>query len=130
MVSTHNGAESWQDSCGAYISMTFSLVAFDPANGDLGVVVATRALAVGSVVPWAKAGVGAVETEAAADRRSGPRGLHLLREGRPPTEVIAQLTRDDPYSSVRQVGLVDRRGESAAFTGPDCQPWAGHRLGP
>jgi uncharacterized Ntn-hydrolase superfamily protein len=110
--------------------MTFSIVAFDPACGDLGVAVATRALAVGSVVPWAKAGVGAVATQAAANTTYGPRGLALLREGLSPDEVIARLTSEDAYAPVRQVGIVDRHGRSAAFTGARCEPWAGHRLGP
>jgi uncharacterized Ntn-hydrolase superfamily protein len=121
---------AWSDSCCLQrTSMTFSIAAFDPVHGDLGVAVATRALAVGSVVPWARAGVGAVATQAAANTTFGPRGLELLRVGHEPDEVIARLTADDPYAPLRQLGVVDRLGRSAAFTGARCQPWAGHRLG-
>lgn len=109
--------------------MTFSIVAFDSACGDLGVAVATKALAVGSVVPWARAGVGAVATQAAANTTFGPRGLELLRAGHDPEEVIRCLTEDDTYGPLRQLGIVDRQGRSAAFTGSHCEPWAGHRIG-
>jgi uncharacterized Ntn-hydrolase superfamily protein len=109
--------------------MTFSIVAFDRETGDLGVAVATRALAVGRVVPWAQAGVGAIATQAMANTSYGPRGLELLRQGCAPEEVIKRLTGDDPEAAVRQVGVVDAQGRVATYTGPACQPWAGGRVG-
>jgi uncharacterized Ntn-hydrolase superfamily protein len=93
--------------------MTFSIVAGDPATGDLGIAVATRVLAVGAVVPWAQAGVGAVATQAAANTAYGPAGLSLLRAGRTPEEVVEQLTGDDPDAPIRQLGVVDARGQVA-----------------
>jgi uncharacterized Ntn-hydrolase superfamily protein len=109
--------------------MTFSIVALDPRNGDLGVAVATKALAVGSIVPWASAGVGTIATQAAANPRFGPRGLELLQAGLSPDMAITRLLAGDAYATVRQIGMVDARGRTAAFTGADCPPWAGHRLG-
>lgn len=112
--------------------MTFSIVAFDPANGDLAIAVASRFLAVGAVVPYAQAGVGAVATQAFANTRWGPRGLEHLRGGLDPRQTIARLHADDVQSEVprRQVGIVDARGRSATFSGKDCTEWAGGRIGP
>jgi uncharacterized Ntn-hydrolase superfamily protein/catechol 2,3-dioxygenase-like lactoylglutathione lyase family enzyme len=109
--------------------VTFSIVAFDEATGDLGVAVATRVLAVGRVVPWARAGVGAIATQAAANITYGPRGLELFGDGLAPEEAIARLTGDDPEAAARQVGGVDGQGRAATFTGAACQPWAGGRTG-
>lgn len=112
-----------------YVS-TFSIVARDPATGELGVGVASRFLAVGAVVPWAEAGVGAVATQAAANLSFGPDGLKLLRAGRSAREVVETLTASDQGRSHRQLGIVDARGGAAAWTGTDCLPWAGHVTGP
>jgi uncharacterized Ntn-hydrolase superfamily protein len=109
--------------------MTFSIVAFDRETGDLGVAVTTRALAVGRVVPWAKAGVGVIATQAMANTTYGPRGLDLLQGGLAAEEVIARLTGDDPEAAARQLGVVDGQGGAATYTGVACQPWAGGRLG-
>lgn len=109
---------------------TFSIVAFDPETGDLGVAVQSKFLAVGAVVPYARAGVGAVATQSYANLLYGPKGLALLEEGHAPEEVIARLTADDPDARLRQVGIVDAQGRAAAFTGEGCFPWAGHRVGP
>lgn len=108
---------------------TFSIVAYDEKTGDLGVAVASKFLAVGGVVPWAQAGVGAVATQAWANPTYGQRGLALLKEGRAPEAVIAQLTSDDPEREHRQVGMVDARGRAAAFTGKKTIAFAGHRIG-
>lgn len=108
---------------------TFSIVAYDEKSGDLGVAVASKFLAVGGVVPWAQAGVGAVATQAWADPGYGPRGLALLKEGVAPEAAIAQLTADDPERERRQVGMVDARGRAAAFTGKKTFGFAGHRIG-
>ncbi len=109
---------------------TFSIVAFDPETGDLGVAVQSKFLAVGAVVPYAKAGVGAVATQSYANLLYGPKGLELLAQGLHPQEVIERLTAEDPDARLRQVGIVDAQGRAAAFTGEGCFEWAGHRVGP
>jgi uncharacterized Ntn-hydrolase superfamily protein len=108
---------------------TFSIAAYDPDKQEWGVAVASKYLAVGSVVPWAKAGVGAVATQASVNATFGPRGLELLAEGKSPEEVVKTLTEADKGKEFRQLGLVDARGEVAAFTGPKCNAWAGHKTG-
>jgi uncharacterized Ntn-hydrolase superfamily protein len=99
---------------------TFSIVAYDRAAGDWGVAVASRYFAVGAVVPWAEAGVGAVATQANVNVGYGPRGLELLREG-----LSAHLARKDG----RQVAVIDSNGGVAAYTGPNAPKWAGDRQG-
>jgi uncharacterized Ntn-hydrolase superfamily protein len=107
--------------------MTFSIVAHDPETGDLGVAVASKFLAVGSVVPWARAGVGAVATQAWANVSYGSEGLELLDAGVAPTTAIERLTSADDGRIHRQLGLVDATGRSATYTGSGCFPWAGGR---
>jgi uncharacterized Ntn-hydrolase superfamily protein len=109
---------------------TFSIVGFDPQTGDLGVAVQSKFLAVGAVVPFAKAGVGAVATQSWANTSYGPRGLDLLAAGKSPEEAIAALTGADDRPEQRQVGIVDAQGRSATFTGPNCFSWAGGMTGP
>jgi uncharacterized Ntn-hydrolase superfamily protein len=109
---------------------TFSIVAFDQQTGDLGVAVQSKFLAVGAVVPFATAGVGAVATQSWANTSYGPRGLDLLASGKSPEEAIAALTGADERPEQRQVGVVDAQGRSATFTGPSCFPWAGGVTGP
>jgi uncharacterized Ntn-hydrolase superfamily protein len=109
--------------------LTFSIVARDPATGDFGIAVASKFLAVGAVVPWARAGVGAVATQAWANVTYGPDGLALLESGREPVEVVELLTARDPGRAERQFGLVDAAGRAATYTGEACIPWAGGRLG-
>ena len=108
---------------------TFSIVAYDPEKKEWGVAVASKYLAVGSVVPWAKAGVGAVATQASVNATYGPRGLELLAEGKSPEEVVKTLTDADKGKDARQLGVIDAKGEVASFTGPKCIPWAGHKTG-
>jgi uncharacterized Ntn-hydrolase superfamily protein len=108
---------------------TFSIVAFDPDKKEWGVAVASKYLAVGSVVPWAKAGVGAVATQASVNATYGPRGLELLAEGKTPEEVVKVLTDADKGKDFRQLGVIDAKGEVASFTGPKCNAWAGHKTG-
>lgn len=110
--------------------MTFSIVAADPVAGDWGVAVASKFLAVGAVVPYAKAGVGAVATQAWANTDFGPRGLELMAGGSPAPEVLAELIHGDEGRSDRQVGLIDAQGLPATFSGGDCLEWAGGRTGP
>ncbi|WP_243028050.1 DUF1028 domain-containing protein [Thermus albus] len=104
---------------------TFSLVAQDPETGDLGVAVASKFLAVGSVVPFARAGVGAVATQSYANPRFGPQGLALLEQGASPEGVLEAFRRTDPQLERRQFGLVTAKGEALSFTGAECHPWAG-----
>ncbi len=109
---------------------TFSIVGYDPDTEELGVAVASRFFAVGSVVPWAKAGVGAVATQAYANTSFGWRGLDLLEQGATPEQAMEILLRNDDYPEGRQVGLVSADGKSATFTGEGCNAWAGGRNGP
>ncbi len=108
---------------------TFSIVAFDPRTGELGVAVQSKIVAVGALVPWAKAGVGAVATQSFANTRYGPEGLRLLEEGLDPEKVIARLVEADSKRAYRQVGIVDAKGQAATFTGEKCMTWAGGRTG-
>ena len=105
---------------------TYSIVAFDPATGDLGVAVQSKFFGVGSVVPWAKAGVGAIATQAEANVTYGPDGLRLLAAGKGGRQVVEILTETDPRKEVRQFGLVDAQGNTAAYTGTKCNDYAGH----
>lgn len=108
---------------------TFSIAAYDPQNGDLGVAVASRYLAVGAVVPWARAGVGAIATQAWCNTLYGVRGLEMLQEGVTPQAVLEKLTETDEGRDNRQVGIVDTTGASASYTGAKANSWAGHRSG-
>ena len=110
--------------------MTFSIVAWDEATGQTGVAVSTKFLAVGSLCPFAKAGVGAVATQAFVNPTFGPRGLRLLEEGVAPEDVIAILLKSDDGREHRQLHLVDRYGRTAAFTGSETVEWAGHKTFP
>ena len=105
---------------------TFSIVAFDPGTGELGVAVQSKFFGVGSVVPWAKAGVGAIATQSYANVSYGPDGLELLATGMSAKEVVERLTAADDGRSRRQLGVVDATGRSASYTGADCNSWAGH----
>jgi len=104
---------------------TFSIIAFDPETGALGVAVQSRFLAVGSVVPWARAGVGAVATQALANFNYGPRGLQLLSRGKTAAETVEALISADEEREHRQLGVVDAAGRAANFTGGECFEWAG-----
>jgi len=108
---------------------TFSIVAADPEAGEVGIAVASRFFAVGSVVPWADAGVGAVATQAYANTSYGWRGLDMLDMGLTPAEVLTVLVRNDEGSARRQFGIVDSAGNAVTFTGDSCSAWAGGRAG-
>ncbi|MFH1851542.1 MAG: tetratricopeptide repeat protein [Candidatus Neomarinimicrobiota bacterium] len=108
---------------------TFSIVAADTAAGELGIAVASRFFTVGNVVPWAKAGVGAVATQSFANTSFGWRGLDLLEQGTAPDEVVAILIRNDDNPTRRQFGVVAADGRSATYTGENCLDWAGGRSG-
>jgi uncharacterized Ntn-hydrolase superfamily protein len=105
--------------------VTYSIVARDPESGDLGVAVQTGAFGVGRAVPWARAGVGAVATQAFTERSFGPLALALLEAGRTPDHALAGLLASDPQSDVRQLGIVDSAGRTAVHTGERCIPHAG-----
>jgi len=109
---------------------TFSIVAADAAAGEVGVAVASRFFAVGTVVPHARAGVGAVATQAFANTGFGPKGLDLLARGATPAEALAILLRGDDDRERRQVGVVAADGTSATYTGTGPNAWAGGRSGP
>ncbi len=100
--------------------MTYSIVAADPAAGEVGVAVQSKFLAVGAIVPWAAADAGAVATQALADVTIGPRGLALLREGVDPAECVERLVAGDPLTEQRQFGLIAADGRAASFTGGEC----------
>jgi uncharacterized Ntn-hydrolase superfamily protein len=108
---------------------TFSIVAYDPDEDAFGVGVASKFLAVGAIVPWARAGIGGVATQAMGKYTFGPDGLALMAQGLSASEALARLLANDPGRENRQVGLVDARGGVAAHTGRDCLDFAGHRLG-
>lgn len=108
---------------------TFSIVGFDPDTGEIGVAVQSKFFAVGSVVPYAKAGVGAVATQAFGNTTFGPRGLELLAAGLSPQATLDSLITPDEGRERRQVGIVDAKGKSVSYTGKECQPWAGGRTG-
>jgi uncharacterized Ntn-hydrolase superfamily protein len=91
--------------------------------------VQSKFLAVGSIVPWTEARVGAIATQAWANPRYGPDGLALLREGLPAVDVVARLTATDDARAQRQLGVVDGHGRAASYTGAECNAWAGHRTG-
>jgi uncharacterized Ntn-hydrolase superfamily protein len=105
--------------------MTFSIVGFDPETKELGIAVQSKFLGVGAVVPWAKAGVGAVATQSYANTTYGPNGLELLAGGKSAQETVDQLVGGDDDRDFRQVGIVDAEGNAATFTGSKCYDWAG-----
>lgn len=109
--------------------MTFSIVARDQHTGELGIAVQSKFLAVGAVVPWAKAGVGAIATQSWANTHYGSHGLALLAKGLAASETLAQLIREDDGRASRQVGIVPVTGEPVSYTGDQCFPWAGGRVG-
>jgi len=110
---------------------TFSIVAYDPVTSEWGVTVASRYFSVGSVVPWAEAGVGAVATQANVNVGYGPHGLELLRQGRTAKQVLDQMLAEDKFEGKdgRQVAIIDGKGNIAAYTGPNAPNWAGDRQG-
>ncbi len=109
--------------------MTYSILGRDPATGELGVAVQSHWFAVGSIVPWARSGVGAVATQALSEVSYGPRALALLAEGASPGDVLGRLVAEDPGAPSRQVAVVDSSGAVAVHTGERCVRFAGHELG-
>jgi uncharacterized Ntn-hydrolase superfamily protein len=107
------------------IHMTFSIVGYDPQEKEWGIAVQSKFLGVGAVVPFAKAGVGAVATQSYANTAYGPQALELMAEGKSAEEAMELITKDDPDKEMRQVGLIDAEGNAATFTGTYCYDWAG-----
>lgn len=108
---------------------TFSIAAYDPGTGEVGVAVASKFLAVGNVVPWAEPAAGAVATQALANARYGHQGLALMKGGLTARKALDRLLAEDPDAERRQVGFVGVDGSVAAHTGSGCSQWAGHRIG-
>ena len=108
---------------------TFSIVGFDPKTKDLGIAVESKFVAVGAVVPFAQAGVGAVATQSYANTTYGPNALALLKRRVAPKDALQRLVKADKEAAQRQAGVVDARGRSASYTGKECFPWAGHLVG-
>ena len=111
------------------IDMTFSIVACDLEEQTWGVAVASKFPAVGAVVPWSQANVGAIATQSFANTSFGPRGLAMMATGLSAEETLGRLLEDDPDKELRQVGLVDAKGGSSTFTGSGCFAWAGGLTG-
>jgi uncharacterized Ntn-hydrolase superfamily protein len=111
------------------LAHTYSIVARDPKTGELGVAVQSHWFSVGSLVTWAEAGVGAVATQSFVEPSYGPKGLKLMAAGSPAPEALRLLLKEDAQPDVRQVAMVDARGNVAAHTGKLCIPAAGHHQG-
>jgi uncharacterized Ntn-hydrolase superfamily protein len=109
--------------------VTFSIVAVDREAGEVGCAVQSKYFSVGSVVPWAQAGVGAVATQAAGVAVYGARALEELTRGAAPEEALERVLAQDEGRETRQLGVVTADGRAAAFTGAECNEWAGHRVG-
>ncbi|MFI8687987.1 DUF1028 domain-containing protein [Rossellomorea sp. NPDC077527] len=109
--------------------MTYSIVGYDPEEKEWGIAVQSKFLGVGSVVPFAKAGVGAVATQSYANTSYGPHALQVMSEGKTAEEALDIITKDDPERPLRQVGLIDAGGNAATFTGEGCYNWAGGQTG-
>lgn len=109
--------------------MTFSIVAYDSNRQEWGVAVQSKFLACAAVVSWARAGAGAVATQSYANVTYGIEGLNRMEQGESAESVIAALTTADEQQGLRQVGMVDKNGRSASFTGANCYHWAGHIVG-
>jgi len=108
---------------------TYSIVAYDKETGQLGVAVQSHWFSVGSIVPWAESGIGAIATQSFVEVSYGPLGLELMRAGKSPEEALAALIQADKNEDVRQVAMVDAKGRVAAHTGKNCIPEAGHFIG-
>ena len=113
----------------SFLAHTYSIVAYDPEENQFGVAVQSHYFCAGPVVPWAEPGVGAIATQAAADVSYGPLGLALLRAGKSAEQSLNGLLASDPQADVRQVAMVDAKGNVATHTGRRCIPEAGHKQG-
>jgi len=105
--------------------MTFSIAAFDPENGDLGIAVQSKFPNVGVVIPFARAGIGAIATQSYCNTSFGPRGLKLLQKGATPQDVVDELIAGDEEREYRQLAVINAHGNGAAYTGAQCFEWCG-----
>jgi uncharacterized Ntn-hydrolase superfamily protein len=130
-VSLHTGLTRAGSDTGSVLRPvhTYSIVARDPETGQLGVAVQSHWFSVGQLVPWARAGVGAVATQSFIDVRYGRAGLELMAGGMPPDTALTQLLKADPSPGVRQVGMIDAQGRIVQHTGKQCIQFAGHVSG-
>ena len=108
---------------------TFSIVAHDPQTGELGVAVQSKLVAVGAIVPYAQASIGAIATQAWGNTRFGPIGLELLRNGANAEKTLSIMIKADPNRAHRQLAIIDINGNVSVHTGKDCMDWAGHKTG-
>lgn len=108
---------------------TFSIVAYDPGRREWGVAVQSKFLAVAALVSWARAGAGAIATQSYVNLSYGSEGLEMLVTGKSAEQVLESLTSADDESHLRQIGIVDRQGRAASFTGEGCHDWKGHVVG-
>lgn len=108
---------------------TFSIVAYDSQRREWGVAVQSKFLAAAALVSWARAGAGAVATQSYVNVTYGPRGLDMMAAGKSAQATVETLIGEDEGKALRQVGLVDKAGQAAAYTGADCLDWAGHIVG-
>ncbi len=111
------------------LAHTYSIVGWDSANGDLGVVVQSKFPNVGGIVPWARAGVGAVATQSLSNTDYGERGLELIAGGATAEQALRTVMKTDTMLQDRQVGMVDARGNAASFSGGNTFDWSGGRVG-
>ena len=111
------------------LAHTYSIVAIDPATGDMGVAVQSHWFATGTLVIWGEAGVGVVATQSFVNPAFGPEGLALMKAGKDPKSVLQQLLAADEGSAFRQVGLLNAKGQAASFTGEKCIEAAGNLTG-
>src|SRR3972149_7620476 len=108
---------------------TYSIVAFDPETGDMGVAVQSHWFSVGTIVSWGEAGVGVIATQSFVNASFGPRGLDLLKQGKSPQEVVDELLQSDVGRDFRQLAVLDANGNAASFTGKNCIQPAGNIVG-
>jgi uncharacterized Ntn-hydrolase superfamily protein len=109
--------------------MTFSIVGYDPIEKEWGIAVQSKFLGVGAIVPWARAGAGAIATQSYANTAYGPKALELMGQGKSAQDTLELILKDDPEKEQRQVGLIDSYGNAATFTGKECFDWAGGLVG-
>jgi len=109
--------------------MTFSIAARCPRTGMLGVATSSKALSAGGLVPYCRAGVGAIASQSFVNPYLGIDGLVLLEQGLAAERTLERLVEDDPGRDLRQLAIIDKDGRAAAYTGTRCIPWAGHIVG-
>ena len=128
-ISIISGFSIFLDAKEAELISTFSIVARDSQTGEWGVAVQSKLVAVGAIVPYAEAGVGAIATQAWGNPRFGPLGLELLKSGRNGEDTLNLMIGADPRRSHRQLAIIGEEGNASIHTGKSCLEWAGHKTG-